>query len=157
MIINFSSVVTKSKRKSCDCHDRFFFCSCCFTYSLKLNELIQSSQTRVYFFFKLTPAKNTSVQVKQSFYISSSLSCRYTIDTRVLQRFSSEWQHGQIVCLYISHRFSSWCEAMAKCLVNSAAVPLLGIGNRVQLSCSSGHYGHRCQAHKPIVCLINLN
>ena len=52
-------------------------------YSLKINELNESSQAGVNF-FNSTPAKNTNFQVKLLLCVSSHLSYRYTIETRVL-------------------------------------------------------------------------
>ena len=52
-------------------------------YSLKLNELNQSSQAGVNFFFS-TPAKNTNFWVKLLLCVSSDLSYRYTIETQIL-------------------------------------------------------------------------
>ena len=51
-------------------------------YSLKINELNQSSQAGV-FFFNSTPAKDTNFWVKLLLCVSSDLSYRYTIETRV--------------------------------------------------------------------------
>ena len=52
-------------------------------HSLKINELNQSSQAGV-IFFNSTPAKYTNFCVKLLLCVSSDLSFRYTIETRVL-------------------------------------------------------------------------
>ena len=52
-------------------------------YSLKINQLNQSSQAG--FFFNSTPAKNTNFEVKLLLCVSSDLSYKYTIETRVLK------------------------------------------------------------------------
>ena len=50
--------------------------------SLKINDLIQSSQSGVYF-FNSTVATNISVWAKYMFYISPNLSYRYPTDAGV--------------------------------------------------------------------------
>ena len=57
--------------------------SSAYHYSLKINEFNQSSQAGV-IFFNSSPAKNTNFWVKLLLCVSSDLSNRYTIETRVL-------------------------------------------------------------------------
>ena len=105
--------------------------------SLKINELINSSQARVYFFFNSTLAQNTSVWVKYTFCVSSKLSCRYTIDTRVFTahlRFSGKKQLCYTPCLYIFRFSRSWCETVAEWLTHFTSICLRRLGSILVLN-----------------------
>ena len=108
------------------------------------------------------------------FCVSSNLSYRYTIDTRVFTVFtwfSSEWQqrHCRYICLcchrhlhmstltYVDRHCQSTYFLLFQFLVgicgrmitHSASTSRLRMGSRVRIpSCSSGCCGHKRQAHK---------
>ena len=119
-------------------------------YSLKINQLFQSSQAGVYFIFNSTPAKNTSVWVKKSFCVSSSLSCRCTIDTWGFVSFMIFWP-----LVTPLDRLSIYFPLfqLKKCL-HIWMVSILSLGEQVRFSCIPGRCGHWYQTRK-YDCMFN--
>ena len=84
--------------------------------------------------------------------VSSHLSYRYTIETRVLTAdiwFSDEWQNCYTVCLHVFYCSISCCESVAEWLKHFAAVSLLELEERVRIPFYiADRCGHGCQAQK---------
>ena len=119
------------------------------SYSLKINELIQYSPAGVNF-FNLTPAKNTNFWVKLLLCVSSDLSYRYTIETRVLAAhiwFSDEKQNCYTVCLNVFHCLIFSCESVVEWLKHLATISLLELETWVRITIYNPNYfGHGYQA-----------